>query len=70
MKVIFYGGWTVETLVDGVMQVTEKFSEKYVDDKSVENKLYGENSFWGLDQDKWNTLNNGGKMWDFSIYNS
>ncbi|MPN39767.1 hypothetical protein SDC9_187297 [bioreactor metagenome] len=60
--------WTEEKRINGTMRITGKFSDKDNDPDTVRNKFWGRNSFWGLDQDKWNTLNNGGKMYDFSIY--
>lgn len=42
---------------------SDKLSEEEIDDL-----IYNENSEWGISQDRWRTLYNGGLTMDFSIY--
>lgn len=60
--------WTDEVFKDGQWQIREYYTEHDYDAETIYHKHYGPDSYWGLDQDKWNTLFNGGKMSDFSIY--
>lgn len=60
--------WRDEIWKDDRWQVREEYTELDYDSETLYQKHYGPDSYWGLDQDKWNTLFNGGKMSDYSIY--
>lgn len=60
--------WRDEILVDNEWQTREYFTEEYFDSETLYNKFYGSDSYWKLQDEWWNTLFNGGKMSDFSIY--
>ncbi len=62
--------WKDEILKDGEWQIREEYTEHDYDPETLYQKRCGPDSHWGLDQEKWNTLFNGGKMSDFSIYAS
>lgn len=64
----FYWYWEDKVFKDGEWQIREYYTEDDYDTETLYLKRCGPDSYWGLDQDKWNTLFNGGKMWDFSIY--
>lgn len=60
--------WKEEVFLEGEWQTRDYYTQKDSDSKTIQNRLYGPDSYWGLDQPKWNTLFNEGKMSDFSIY--
>lgn len=60
--------WKDEVFIDGEWHTREYFTQEDTDSEMIDRKLYGIESRWGLDQAKWETLFNGGKMLDFSIY--
>lgn len=47
--------WTEEVFLEGEWQVREYYTEEDYDAGTIYNKLYGPESYWGLDQAKWNT---------------
>lgn len=48
--------WQDEILKDGEMQIREEYTEHDYDPETLYQKRYGPDSYWGLDQEKWNTL--------------
>ena len=62
--------WTDEIFVDGEWEIREYFTDMDYDFETLYEKVHGENSYWGIDQDRWRTLFNNGLMSDFSIYGS
>lgn len=47
-----------EVFLDGEWQTREYFTEEDYDTETIQSKLYGSESYWGLDQEKWNSLYN------------
>lgn len=47
-----------EVFLDGEWQTGEYYTEKDYDAETIQSKLYGSESYWGLDQEKWNPLYN------------
>lgn len=47
--------WTEEVFLEGEWQVREYYTEEDYDAGTIYNKLCGPESYWGLDQAKWNT---------------
>lgn len=45
--------WRDEVFLEGEWQIREYFTQKDFDSKTIQNKLYGADSYWGLDQPKW-----------------
>lgn len=62
--------WTDEIFSNGEWKLYEYFTEDDYDRETIQRKLYGKDSKWGIDQDRWRTLYNNGLMSDFSIYSS
>ncbi len=63
-------GWTDEVFADGEWHIREYFTTETHTSDEINEKLYGPSSYWGLMEDRWSTIYNGGKMRDFSIYGS
>lgn len=59
--------WSEDVFFEGKWQTKAYYTENDFDSETIENKLYEPDSYWGLDQSKWNTLFNEGKMFDSSV---
>lgn len=49
-------GWKDEILVDGEWQLRESFTEEDYDSETIDDKLYGPDSYWALSDEKWSAL--------------